>query len=209
MAIDLNARCHLANLRVSAFIAEQAYNATVALVGDQLLHDAAKRELDEVRDRLEAEEFEVYLEQQQEEWWAEESARIEDEKRAEEADREFRDTHTWQQYALMCYPGEALARAGRTIKRCIDAGWAVTYGYDCTSNPEGIPQDELYKVEDDARQLMLGALSMLTDDEIDTAIQGNKDRDFDGSSFTVTSLGDVQRWRAEHAHLTMSGKAVN
>lgn len=206
---DLNSMCNLAALRVSAFIAQQGYNATIALVSDRLLHDAAKREMDEVQERLEHAEFEAYLEQQQDEWWAEESARIADEKRAEEADREFRDTHTWQQYVLSCYPGEALARAGRTIKAYVDAGWSVTYGYDCNSNPEGISEEDLYKVEDEARQLMLAALSMLADVEIEAAIQGNKNRDFDGTSFTVTDLGEVQRWRAEHGHLTISGKAVN
>jgi hypothetical protein len=208
MANDLDTLCNLASLRVSAFIAEEFHKAIITLVKDQGQHRAAAKAVTDANLQLHWAEQDAEQDAEHEAELEEEKERVAYEARAQEAERVYRATHTWQQYAEQLYPGDGVARAWYAIEAYISAGWHATFGYDCTVNPEGISEDELLDDERETLQLMLAALSTLPDEEIEAAIRGNMDRDFDGTRFAVTNLAEVKSWHAKNGHLSISQQVI-
>jgi len=72
------------------------------------------------------------------------------------------------------------------------------FSYDCTSNPEGISDEQLFRDVTIFENEMFFALVALKDEDIQLVLQQTQDRDHDGSSFKSTSLEHVQRWRADN-----------
>jgi hypothetical protein len=209
MAINIGSMCNLATLRVGALIAQMGLDATVALSSDVRLHDAAKRDLDEAKMLLEYAEVDAALELEAQMFWEDQDAIDRAEAVEEAAWREYRDTHTWQQHVALLHPGDnARDRASSAINLAIDAGRAAEFWYS-VSEGEIAPQEDLQRLEGEARELMMAALSLLPDADAEVAIEGNKDRDFDNTEFTVTSIDEVRAWRANKAHLTISGRSLH
>lgn len=207
MAINIGSMCNLAKLRVGALIAQMGFDATVALSNDVRLHDAAKRELDEAKLLLEYAEVDAHWNLQAQMFWEEQESIDQAEAAEEAAWREYRDTHTWQQHVLTVHPRDNPSdRAVSAIQLAIDAGRAATFWYSAN---ETRSQGELLEQQEESRHLMMAALSLLSDADAEVAIQGNKDRDFDGTEYTLTSVDEVRSWRANKAHLTISGRAIH
>ena len=105
---------------------------------------------------------------------------------------------TWLQDATTRHPnlsGADLAKA--LIRDFISAQNSTIYSYDCSFNPEGLPQSCFIERELSAYHRMMASLSVLDDQEINRVLMSVQDRDFDESTFAVTSVADVKAWRDE------------
>lgn len=136
------------------------------------------------------------LEVQAAEHWLGEAMDLHWDENCKRAELQWRESHSWLDDAERSdHTNCQIERATNFVRAYISASQDREFSYDCNVNPEGVSDDRLSELEDDARNRMMATLAVLTDVQISGLLAVNKDRDHDGSLFAVTSVVNVRRWQ--------------
>ena len=92
-----------------------------------------------------------------------------------------------------------MAFAEDAIDGYIRASFRHEFSYDCTVNPDDLPDAELARRLDAAYTRMMDALAALGDDDVADILGRMQRPDQDGSCFAVVSLDEVRRHRAQNS----------